>query len=184
MLLVNFLGVSPWPYVPPAERPPTHEDRMQEVLIRKRLMSGVKDFISTTQGLDFVLPPCPNPPYPASDPEGKEETPYPKSGGVCTLADQRARGPGDSELMRWAGLIVRWNSQDPGQVCLEVPPYRLPEDRSHLAEGAEATATGARPKRTNPTRAAATRGKRARIESEGGADGAESGDAGEGPSGV
>ena len=71
----------------PHERPPTHAARAKEVLIRKRLMSGVKDFISTTQGLDFVLPPCPNPPYPANNPEGEEETPYPRSGRVCTLAD-------------------------------------------------------------------------------------------------
>ena len=73
LLLVNYLVVAPWPYIPPAERPPTYAARAQEVLIRKRLMDGVKDCISTTAGLDFVVPPCPNPLFPASDPEGKRE---------------------------------------------------------------------------------------------------------------
>ena len=86
LLLINYLGVSPWPYIPPAERPPTHTARAHEVLIRKRLMSGVKDFISSTAGMDFVLPPCPNPPFPATDLEGKEEVTIPKT-GTCTMAD-------------------------------------------------------------------------------------------------
>ena len=107
LLLINYLGTSPWPYLPPVERPPTHAARVKEVLIRKRLMSGTRDFISTTEGMDFVLPPCPNPPYPADDPEGREETKSPKAGGSCTLEEQKERGPGAADLMRWAGLIVR-----------------------------------------------------------------------------
>lgn len=70
--LGRAMGVGGWPFIPPLDRPASYVERNKLLVMRKRIQDNARTLIANTRELNFALPLSPMPPFPASDPAGKD----------------------------------------------------------------------------------------------------------------
>ena len=96
--------------MPPEVPPKDYEEYAVEVLARKRVQDNARDLICGTIELKLVLPPCPQPRFPATDPLGAVRPSVKSVTGAASREVMAARIPRDSGAMRfWMQLLLRYN---------------------------------------------------------------------------